>query len=163
MFWMMWWWSNVWWVVMRPIMKILICFYIVLIFIVFFNCFHIHLFWHSLDIHLFQTMWWWSDVWWWVVVGPILKIFICPNLHSRREPGLVLRGAKIPLGRSSWSYFLPLLIPVLTDAQWHKCGICPHCLSCGSFQLETWKYWSLKWWKRFEKFPVHFLLVSCFD
>ena len=108
-------------------------------------------------------MWRWSDVWWWVVVGPILKIFICPNLHSRREPGLVLRGAKIPLGRSSWSYFLPLPIPLLTAAQWHKCGICPHCLSCGSFQLKTWKYWSLKWWKRFEKFPVYFLLVSCFD
>ena len=40
---------------------------------------------------------------WWVVAGPILKIFICPNLHSRGEPSLVLRGAKIPLGRSSWS------------------------------------------------------------
>ena len=40
---------------------------------------------------------------WWVVAGPILKIFICPNLHSRGEPSLVLRGAKIPSGRSSWS------------------------------------------------------------
>ena len=62
---------------------------------------------------------------WWVVAGPILKIFICPNLHSRGEPSLVLRGAKIPLGRSSWSYFLPspplLTLHYTLCTQWHNC------------------------------------------
>ena len=124
---------------MRPIMKILICFYIVLIFIVF-NSFS-----YSFVLTLFGYSFVLNNVMMkrCVVVsgsgGTNIEDIHLPQFTFTEGAKLSPAGSENSLG-TIIMILLSLPIPLLTAAQWHKCGICPHCLSCGSFQLETWKY-----------------------